>query len=80
MFSRAPESIRPETHQVGGDDWLAPIFNNFAHLGWAAHLPTMYGFRESMLLGAARCHRGDFRQRMGLLRNASGLSIPLRGV
>jgi hemoglobin len=38
--------------RVGGDELLAPVFNDFAHVDWETHLPTMYRFWESMLLGA----------------------------
>ena len=37
--------------RVNRDELLAPIFNQFAHVDWAAHLPTMYRFWESLLLG-----------------------------
>lgn len=38
--------------KVGSDALLGPIFNDFAHVNWAEHLPTMCSFWESMLLGA----------------------------
>lgn len=37
--------------KVNRDELLAPIFNEVANVDWAAHLPNMYRFWESMLLG-----------------------------
>lgn len=38
--------------RVNRDELLAPIFNEVAEVEWENHLPTMYRFWESMLLGA----------------------------
>lgn len=37
--------------RVAHDDLLGPIFNDVAQVDWAHHLPTMYSFWSSMLLG-----------------------------
>lgn len=38
--------------KVKGDELLAPIFNDVAQVDWPKHMPAMYRFWESMLLGA----------------------------
>lgn len=42
--------------RVREDDVLGPIFNDIARVAWAAHLPKMYDFWESVLFG-----RGQFK-------------------
>ncbi len=37
--------------KVNQDELLAPIFNEVAQVDWLHHLPTIYRFWESMLLG-----------------------------
>ena len=37
--------------KVNGDAMLAPIFNEHAHVNWEKHLPIMYRFWSSILLG-----------------------------
>src|SRR4051812_17223175 len=37
--------------KVNKDDQLAPVFNDFAKVDWKKHLPVMYQFWESLLLG-----------------------------
>ena len=37
--------------KVNGDAMLAPIFNDHAHVNWEKHLPIMYRFWSSILLG-----------------------------
>jgi len=37
--------------KVNGDAMLAPIFNDHAHVNWKKHLPIMYRFWSSILLG-----------------------------
>jgi len=37
--------------KVNGDALLAPIFNDHAHVNWEKHLPIMYRFWSSILLG-----------------------------
>jgi hemoglobin len=39
--------------RVRADDLLGPIFDDVAHVDWAAHLPKMYDFWESVLFGTA---------------------------
>ena len=45
---RTAEDIRALVNsfydKVGKDELLAPVFNNFAHVDWATHLPIMYRF------------------------------------
>ncbi|WP_242920826.1 group III truncated hemoglobin [Pontibacter liquoris] len=36
---------------VNQDELLAPIFNDLAQVNWAKHLPVMYKFWSSVLLG-----------------------------
>ena len=38
--------------QVMQDDLLGPVFNDIAGVNWDEHLPTMYSFWSSILLGA----------------------------
>jgi truncated hemoglobin YjbI len=38
--------------KVNCDELLAPIFNEIAKVDWAAHLPTMYRFWDSLLFGS----------------------------
>ncbi len=40
--------------RVNEDELLGPIFNGVARVDWAAHLPTMYDFWSSVLLGTSR--------------------------
>ena len=46
--------------RVNRDDLLAPVFNDFAHVDWKAHLPTMYRFWESMLFGVGTYEGAPF--------------------
>jgi hemoglobin len=46
--------------KVNRDELLAPIFNDVAGVNWAEHLPTMYRFWESMLLGAGTYQGAPF--------------------
>ena len=39
--------------KVQEDRLLGPVFNDFARVDWAEHLPTMYSFWENILLGTA---------------------------
>jgi hemoglobin len=39
---------------VQQDELLGPVFNGFAHVNWAAHLPAMYDFWSSVLFGTSR--------------------------
>ncbi|MDO7850605.1 group III truncated hemoglobin [Hymenobacter convexus] len=40
--------------RVNEDHLLRPIFNDVAQVDWAHHLPTMYDFWSSVLLGTSR--------------------------
>ena len=40
--------------QVSADALLAPIFMEVAQIDWTHHLPTMYDFWSSVLLGTSR--------------------------
>lgn len=46
--------------KVNEDELLAPVFNDFARIDWLAHLPTMYRFWESLLLGAGSYQGAPF--------------------
>lgn len=37
---------------VNQDDLLSPVFNGHAHVNWETHLPIMYKFWSSILLGS----------------------------
>ena len=37
--------------KVNKDELLSPIFNEFARVDWESHMPTMYSFWSSILLG-----------------------------
>ncbi|HWB31501.1 MAG TPA: group III truncated hemoglobin [Vicinamibacterales bacterium] len=37
--------------RVRADDCIGPIFNDIAKVNWAAHLPKMYAFWDSVLFG-----------------------------
>lgn len=47
-------------NKVTRDELLAPIFNDVAGVNWETHLPTMYRFWESMLLGAGTYQGAPF--------------------
>lgn len=40
--------------KVNTDELLSPVFNTVAKVHWPAHLPTMYDFWSSVLLGTSR--------------------------
>lgn len=44
--------------KVNADALLAPVFNDFAQVDWATHLPRMYDFWSSLLLHTSR-YRGQ---------------------
>jgi len=52
--------------KVNHDPLLAPIFNDFAQVDWPEHLPTMYKFWESLLLGSGTYQGAPFPKHMGL--------------
>jgi hemoglobin len=37
--------------KVNKDQMLSPVFNDFAGVNWEKHLPVMYSFWSSVLLG-----------------------------
>lgn len=49
--------------KVKTDELLAPIF---AHVNWPAHLPVMYNFWSSMLLGDQSYQGNPFQKHSGL--------------
>jgi hemoglobin len=51
---------------INHDALLAPIFNGVAQVDWAQHLPIMYDFWSSILLGSARYHSRPFPKHMPL--------------
>jgi hemoglobin len=52
--------------RVNADALLAPVFNDFAGVNWASHLPTMYTFWSSVLLGTASYHGRPFPKHLAL--------------
>ena len=42
------------------DALLGPVFSDFAHVDWPHHLPVMYDFWSSLLLGTTRYHGRPF--------------------
>ena len=46
--------------KVNRDDLLAPIFNDIAKVDWSHHLPVIYRFWESLLLGAGSYQGAPF--------------------
>lgn len=53
-------------HKVGQDALLNPVFNGFAGVDWSLHLPIMYGFWSSILLGTVRYHGRPFLKHLPL--------------
>ncbi|GGG31883.1 hypothetical protein GCM10011323_39030 [Pontibacter amylolyticus] len=52
--------------KVNEDDLLGPIFNGFANVDWAHHLPIMYNFWSSVLLGTMAYKGQPFPKHMRL--------------
>lgn len=52
--------------KVNEDELLHPVFNGFAHVEWSLHLPIMYDFWSSILLGSSRYHGRPFPKHMPL--------------
>lgn len=46
--------------KVNRDELLAPIFNDVAHVDWAAHLPQLYRFWETLLFGSGNYEGAPF--------------------
>jgi hemoglobin len=53
--------------RVRRDPLLFPVF---AHVDWPAHLPTMYAFWASLLLGEASYQGNPFQKHMSLALSA----------
>ncbi|MBO2011270.1 group III truncated hemoglobin [Hymenobacter negativus] len=51
---------------INHDTLLAPVFNHVARVDWARHLPIMYDFWSSILLGSARYHGRPFPKHIPL--------------
>lgn len=52
--------------KVNHDALLDPVFNGFAHVDWPQHLPRMYDFWSSLLLGTTRYHGRPFPKHVPL--------------
>ncbi|MCC3159167.1 group III truncated hemoglobin [Hymenobacter sp. 15J16-1T3B] len=52
--------------KVNQDELLGPVFNDVAAVHWPAHLPTMYDFWSSILLGTARYKGRPFPKHLAL--------------
>ena len=52
--------------KVVEDALLGPVFNGFAHVDWPRHLPVMYDFWSSLLLGTTRYHGRPFPKHLPL--------------
>ena len=56
--------------RVRADETLAPIFEGIARVDWAAHLPKMYDFWESVLCGTAEFKGNPLAVHRALARRA----------
>ncbi|WP_028979517.1 group III truncated hemoglobin [Sporocytophaga myxococcoides] len=52
--------------KVNSDELLSPIFNDHAEVDWPKHLPTMYDFWNSLLLGSMEYKGQPFPKHMNL--------------
>ena len=52
--------------KVNHDALLDPVFNDVAHVDWPHHLPVMYDFWSSLLLGTTRYHGRPFPKHVPL--------------
>ncbi len=52
--------------KVNADELLSPVFNEVAAVHWAHHLPVMYTFWSSILLGTASYHGRPFPKHLAL--------------
>jgi hemoglobin len=57
--------------KVNHDELLAPIFNGVAQVDWGKHMPTMYDFWSSLLLGTGRYRGRPFPKHLPLPVNAT---------
>ncbi|WP_133272946.1 group III truncated hemoglobin [Hymenobacter radiodurans] len=53
-------------NKVNADALLAPVFNDFAHVDWPAHMPRMYDFWSGLLLHTSRYHGQPFLKHIPL--------------
>jgi len=52
--------------KVNADELLSPIFNDLKQVNWKTHLPIMYRFWESILLGAGTYNGSPFPLHLNL--------------
>jgi hemoglobin len=52
--------------KVNGDELLSPVFNDFAGVNWEKHLPIMYNFWSTVLLGDASYKGNPFLKHIPL--------------
>lgn len=52
--------------KVNQDDLLSPVFNDFAKIDWDKHLPNMYLFWSSLLLGTGTYFGSPFGKHVPL--------------
>lgn len=52
--------------KVNQDELLSPVFNGFAQVDWETHLPIMYSFWGSILLGEPRYTGHPFAKHISL--------------
>ena len=52
--------------KVVQDALLGPVFDDFAHVDWPRHLPVMYDFWSSLLLGTTRYSGRPFPKHLPL--------------
>ena len=52
--------------KVVEDALLGPVFNDVAHVDWPRHLPVMYDFWSSLLLGTTRYQGRPFPKHLPL--------------
>ncbi|MCC3154915.1 group III truncated hemoglobin [Hymenobacter sp. BT770] len=57
--------------RVNEDALLRPVFNDVAQVDWATHLPTMYDFWSSVLLGTSRYKGRPFAKHFPLPINSA---------
>lgn len=51
---------------VNHDNLLSPVFNNFAKVDWSRHLPIMYNFWSTVLLGSMAYKGQPFPKHLNL--------------
>ena len=51
---------------VNRDELLSPVFNDFAKVNWQSHLPLMYSFWSTVLLGSMAYKGQPFPKHMNL--------------